>query len=203
MSKPPLAMTTPALSNRIATIPNAISLMRLVIAGALPMIPTDWRLPALATGAASDLVDGYLAKQLNQRTVVGQILDPIADKALVLSALVTLLLSGEIEWRELLLVLSRDVVVLVSALTALMLRDWRAFSRMKPSFMGKIATVFIYSWLVASMIPWAQPIRTPSFFIAVVCSAATAVEYLARYLREVTDLRARRTQPPPANNLVQ
>lgn len=185
------------LSNRIATVPNAISLMRLVIAGALPALPTDWRLPALATGAASDLVDGYIAKRFNQRTLVGQILDPIADKALVLSALLTLLLSREIEWWELLLVLSREAVVLLAAFTAIALRDWRAFSRMKPSLMGKIATVFIYTWLVASMLPWAHAVRAPAFFIAVVCSAATAVEYLARYLRELMDRRApsARTRP--------
>ena len=188
------------LSNRIATIPNAISLMRLIIAGTLPVMPADWRLPALAGGAASDLVDGYIAKKMHQRTMAGQILDPIADKALVLSALLTLLLSGEIEWWELLLVLTRDVVVLVAAMTALMLRDWRAFSRMKPSILGKIATVFIYTWLVASMIPWAEPIRAPAFYLAVMCSAATAVEYLARYLREVAGLRARQHSSSAATN---
>lgn len=183
------------LSNRIATVPNAISMMRLVIAGVFPMIPTDWRLPVLATGAVSDWVDGLIAKRMNVRTVAGQILDPVADKALVLSALLTLLLSGDIEWFELLLVLTRDVVVLLAAATALMLRDWRAFSRMKPSIMGKIATVFIYTWLVASMIPWADAIRAPAFYLAVVCSAATAVEYLARYLKEVADLRAKQMRP--------
>ena len=183
------------LSKRIATVPNAISLMRLVIAGGLPIIPADWRLPALATGAASDWIDGLIAKRMNIRTVTGQILDPIADKALVLSALLTLLLSGEIEWWELMFVLTRDVVVLLAAATALFLRDWRAIGRMKPSVMGKIATVFIYTWLVASMMTWADPIREPAFYIAVVCSAATAVEYLARYMREVANLRMRRASP--------
>jgi phosphatidylglycerophosphate synthase len=190
------------LSKRIATVPNAISLVRLIIAGTLPIMPADWRLPALAGGAASDLIDGLIAKRMNVRTITGQILDPVADKALVLSALLTLLLSGEIEWWELLLVLSRDVVVLIAAFTALLRRDWRAFSRMRPSIMGKIATVFIYTWLVSSMIHWAEPIRAPAFFVSVMCSGVTAVEYLARYLREVADLRARRSPAGPANTPV-
>lgn len=173
--------------DRFATIPNLISALRLVVAIGLPFVQPNWRLPLLLAGAASDWLDGLLAKLLNSRSTFGQMLDPIADKALFLSALLTLIISGEIRWWQLCLVLLRDFTVLIVSVTAVIRRDWWAFGRMKPTVLGKITTVLVFAWLMAVLVSWrwVEPLETPLFIAACASSALTAVEYFRRFAREL------------------
>src|SRR5436189_6176715 len=85
--------------------------------------PLNWqRWTAIAIfviAAASDGVDGYIARRYNQRSRLGVILDPIADKGLLVAAIITLSVSN---WRfELpvwfpVLVIARDVIVVTGAI---------------------------------------------------------------------------------------
>jgi CDP-diacylglycerol--glycerol-3-phosphate 3-phosphatidyltransferase len=107
--------------------------------------PEEWqRWSAVALfliAAASDGVDGYIARRYNQRSRLGVILDPIADKGLLLAAIITLSVSN---WRfELpvwfpVLVIARDVIVVTGAVALHMLNG---SVRVRPSWPGKIATV--------------------------------------------------------------
>lgn len=184
--------TSPA-ADRVLTIPNVISAMRLAIAIGLPFAEAAWRLPLLLLGAVSDWVDGFLAHFTNARSMVGQILDPIADKALALSALLTMLLAGEIFWWQVGLVLWRELAVVVICLEILRRRDWGALGLMRPMMIGKVTTVFLFTWLVAEMIawPWVAALRTPAFIAASICSFATALMYLRQFAMEL------RTRPWP------
>ena len=97
--------------------------------------------------AASDGLDGYVARHYKQRSTLGAILDPIADKGLLLSAIITLSISN---WSEIdpeygrfpawfpVLVITRDAVILVGA-GVLHLLNGKV--RVKPSWTGKVATV--------------------------------------------------------------
>jgi CDP-diacylglycerol--glycerol-3-phosphate 3-phosphatidyltransferase len=97
--------------------------------------------------AVSDGLDGYVARRYNQRSSLGVILDPIADKGLLLSGIITLSITN---WSESdpnygkfpiwfpVLVITRDVVILVGA-GVLQLLLGRL--RVKPHWTGKIATV--------------------------------------------------------------
>jgi phosphatidylglycerophosphate synthase len=172
-------------SRRVVTLPNAISALRLCMAVALPFVEPDWRLPLLIAGALSDWLDGLAAKLLRSRSAFGQLLDPIADKALFVSALLTLMFSGEIAWWHAILALMRDLVVLVVAATAILRRDWWAFGKMKPTVLGKITTVLVFAWLVALLVQWAPGARLPLLIAAAVSSAVTAAEYLRRFAREL------------------
>src|SRR4029077_16445139 len=113
--------------------------------------PLEWqRFTAIAiflVAAVSDGLDGYVARRYNQRSAHGVILDPIADKGLLLSGIITLSISN---WSESdpdygkfpiwfpVLVITRDVVILVGA-GVLQLLVGRL--RVKPHWTGKIATV--------------------------------------------------------------
>src|SRR5712672_2805966 len=113
--------------------------------------PLEWqRFAAIIVfllAAASDGLDGYVARRYNQRSRLGVILDPIADKGLLLSGIITLSISN---WSESdpdygkfpiwfpVLVITRDVVILVGA-GVLQLLVGRL--RVKPHWTGKIATV--------------------------------------------------------------
>ena len=97
--------------------------------------------------AVSDGLDGYVARRYNQRSKLGIILDPIADKGLLLSGIITLSLTS---WSEIepesgkfpvwfpVLVISRDSILLVGTLVLYLLNGK---VHVKPHWTGKIATV--------------------------------------------------------------
>lgn len=106
--------------------------------------PHDWeRFLAIfifLLAAASDGVDGYIARHYNQTSRLGVVLDPIADKGLLLSAIITLSFSNWTHEFPLwfpVLVITRDAVILIGA--AVMHHLTGSFV-VKPSWMGKTAT---------------------------------------------------------------
>lgn len=174
-----------ARTTRWGTVPNAISAARLVAAAVMPFVEERWWLSILIAGALSDWLDGLLAKRLNARSTMGQILDPIADKALFLSALLTLAMAHRIEWWQMGLIMLRDAAVLVVALFAgLWRRDWRSFKRMKPLIIGKATTVLVFAWLLSVLVhaPWVEAMRMPLFVMTAVSSAMAAGAYLQRFV---------------------
>ncbi|HJX25204.1 MAG TPA: CDP-diacylglycerol--glycerol-3-phosphate 3-phosphatidyltransferase [Chthoniobacterales bacterium] len=113
--------------------------------------PLEWQrfaaIVVFLVAAVSDGLDGYVARRYNQRSALGVILDPIADKGLLLSGVITLSISN---WSDVdpgygkfpvwfpVLVITRDAVILVGA-TVLHLLNGKV--RLKPSWTGKVATV--------------------------------------------------------------
>jgi cardiolipin synthase len=128
-----------------------------------------------------------MAQLLRSRSTVGQLLDPIADKALFLSALLTLMLSGDIRWWQAGLVLLRDFVVFAAVIITAVRSLWRDFTRMKPTVLGKITTVFVFIWLVAVLAPWewTHALRPGSFVAASASSAIAAIDYFRRMVPEL------------------
>jgi cardiolipin synthase len=114
--------------------------------------PLEWqRFTAIAIfliAAVSDGLDGYVARRYNQRSSLGVVLDPIADKGLLLSGIITLSISN---WSDIdpdygrfpawfpVLVISRDAVILVGAAVLYLLNGK---VQVKPRWSGKVATVW-------------------------------------------------------------
>ena len=126
--------------------------------------PLEWqRFAAIGIfilAAMSDGLDGYVARQYNQRSTLGVILDPIADKGLLLSGIITLSLTN---WSEFepesgkfpvwfpVLVISRDAILLVGTLVLYVLNGK---VHVKPHWTGKIATVLqmvAIGWLMLQL----------------------------------------------------
>ncbi|HYK23685.1 MAG TPA: CDP-diacylglycerol--glycerol-3-phosphate 3-phosphatidyltransferase [Candidatus Acidoferrum sp.] len=113
--------------------------------------PLEWQRFAAITifilAAVSDGLDGYVARRYNQRSTLGVYLDPIADKGLLLSGIITLSISN---WSESdpeygsfpvwfpVLVITRDAVILVGTMILYLLNGK---VHVKPNWTGKIATV--------------------------------------------------------------
>ena len=140
-------MTTPNKITiaRICLIPVFVMMAlyygRSVAAGA----PEEWmRWTAIAVfvlAAASDGIDGYIARRYNQMSQLGVILDPIADKGLLLSGIITLTVSNwqyEIPLWFPVLVISRDIIVVAGTVA---LHHFVGGVKVKPSWLGKTATV--------------------------------------------------------------
>lgn len=113
--------------------------------------PLEWQRYAaiiiFILAAVSDGLDGYVARRYNQRSTLGVYLDPIADKGLLLSGIITLSISN---WSESapgygrfpawfpVLVISRDAVILVGTMILYLLNGK---VHVKPNWTGKVATV--------------------------------------------------------------
>ena len=92
--------------------------------------------------AASDGIDGYIARRYHQKSRLGVILDPLADKGLLLSGIITLSMSNwayEFPVWFPVLVVARDIVIVSGTLT---LHFLNGSVHVKPSWMGKSATAF-------------------------------------------------------------
>lgn len=107
------------VSDRIVTVPNLVTLARLV---ALPFI---WRalvaenlvaaLVLVAVFSATDWVDGYLARRLDQVSKLGQLFDPLVDRALFAVVAIGAAASGLTGWWPVFAIVGRDILVLMAA----------------------------------------------------------------------------------------
>lgn len=108
---------TEVVTDRLLTIPNVLSLVRLA---ALPFIYFDVvsgregrALVILVVVSWSDWVDGYVARRFNQVSRIGRLLDPISDRLLVAVVGIALLIAGILPLWAVLLVLARDALMLM------------------------------------------------------------------------------------------
>ena len=126
---------------QILTAPNQLTLLRMIF---LPFIIIDlvkhdfkWALALFVLAGMSDGLDGLLARTLHQQTVLGQYLDPIADKLLMSTMFLVLSIERMIPWKYTVLVFSRDVSILLISGVLFMIAGMRDF---RPSIFGKANT---------------------------------------------------------------
>lgn len=134
----------------VINAPNIVTFSRIVL---IPLIigiyylPSDWLAPdrrdAAATAvfilaALTDWLDGFLARRLNQMSAFGAFLDPVADKLIVVGALIVLLQLGRVDALVALIVIGREIAI--SALREWMAKVGQAKS-VAVAFIGKLKTV--------------------------------------------------------------
>jgi cardiolipin synthase len=128
-------------------LPNFFTFLRIAL---IPVFGLLWLRgrpgPALLVFAAAgltDLLDGFLARTLHQRTRLGQLLDPAADKLTLLVAFLVAAASGALPWWLAALVIGRDVILsLGAALFAFVVHGRLEPSRWTPTRLGKYSTFF-------------------------------------------------------------
>jgi CDP-diacylglycerol--glycerol-3-phosphate 3-phosphatidyltransferase len=128
----------------------------------------------------TDVVDGWLARRWDQVTTFGVMVDPVADKALVGTALVALSLLGELPWWATLVVLGREAGI--TGLRMLVLRH----GLLPATRGGKLKCLTQNLVVVLYVLPLplaAQGIRAPVLLLAVASTVLTGVDYLARAVR--------------------
>ncbi|GGI04885.1 CDP-alcohol phosphatidyltransferase family protein [Egicoccus halophilus] len=112
-----------AASRRIWTIPNLLSFARLAILPVVYLDLTDGRFlrafVLLAVFAATDWLDGYLARQLDQVTELGKLLDPISDRILFVVVGIGFVVGGLLPWWVVAVLIARDLLVGLAGLALL------------------------------------------------------------------------------------
>jgi cardiolipin synthase len=137
----PTTSSDGASGGRVLTVPNLLSLLRL--AGVplflwLVLGPEEdaWALVVLMLSGVTDFLDGWLARKLDQQSVLGEILDPVADRLYILAVVVGLALREIIPWWLAVSLPLRDLLLwgLVPLLRT------RGYSALPVHFLGKAAT---------------------------------------------------------------
>jgi phosphatidylglycerophosphate synthase len=103
-------------------VADILTALRFPLAAAFPFVHAPaWQLVIVAAAALSDVADGFLARRLGSSRA-GAVLDPIADKAFMAVAFVTIARRGLLAWYELVGVLLRDILAVLGLLATWMLR---------------------------------------------------------------------------------
>ena len=140
------------MSSRIITLPNVLTVFRMAL---IPVFVSLlfyqkflFALGVFVIAGITDGLDGLLARRFHQQSPLGRILDPIADKMMLVTSFVVLSMRGvypnpmpnhlPIPFWVTITVISRDVFILVGAAAINMVSGFRAF---QPSLPGKISTV--------------------------------------------------------------
>lgn len=145
---------------KLSSLPNAISVFRiLLVAPVAVLIHRDDHLLALmlfAVAGVSDGIDGYLAKRFGWTSRLGTILDPLADKFLVLTTFLMLSFKGLLPAWLFVLVLVRDLGIL--SLSLYYLRRVGQSFEIRPQWSSKINTVLQIALVLAVMLRQVLPV---------------------------------------------
>ncbi|HEY8901608.1 MAG TPA: CDP-diacylglycerol--glycerol-3-phosphate 3-phosphatidyltransferase [Chthoniobacterales bacterium] len=182
------------------TIPMMLTVLRILLIPVFVMFaiyygasveakaPQEWlrwaAVAAFVIASVTDAFDGMIARRLHQESKLGALLDPIADKGLLLTAIITLSVSP---WHYALplwfpvLVIARDAVIVLGCVAMRMVQD---HLEVRPSFAGKAATALqmvAVAWAMFQ-IPYLEgPVWAAGFFTFV-----SGIEYVFRGVAQMT-----------------
>jgi cardiolipin synthase len=169
---------------QILTAPNQLTLLRMIF---LPFIVINvvkhdfkWALALFILAGMSDGLDGLLARTLHQQTLLGQYLDPIADKLLMSTMFLVLSIEQLIPWKYTVVVFSRDVSILILSGVLFIVAGLRDF---RPSIFGKantfaqVAAIFFVLLLLVEPVRWVWIARTIFLKATFIFTIVSAVHY--------------------------
>ena len=169
---------------QILTAPNQLTLLRMIF---LPFIVINlvkedykWALGLFVLAGLSDGLDGLLARKLHQQTLLGQYLDPIADKLLMSTMFLVLSIEHMIPWKYTVVVFSRDVsILLVSGVLFMIagLRDFRPSIFGKANTLAQVSAVFFVLLLLVEPARWIWIARTTFLRATFIFTIVSAVHY--------------------------
>jgi len=172
-------------------LPNLISLARLLsVPLTVWLILESQYLAAfwifIAAGV-SDGVDGFIAKRFDARTVLGSYLDPLADKVLLVSVYIALGYKGDLPSWLVILVVSRDFMIIGGSLLLLVLTDSFA---VEPLIVSKVNTLvqILLAGLVLAALGYLMNdmgMSTVLIYVATATTLASGAAYLATWWRRI------------------
>ena len=171
-------------ANPLRMAPNLLTLLRIFLAPFLVIAVMERRF-ALAfalflIAACTDAVDGLLARWLRQRTMLGQYLDPVADKLLLSSLFLVFTRMGILEPRVAILVFGRDIGMLLTAVILYATTNLRDFH---PSLLGKansfsqVVAIGVVLLNLISQQPWVATARVAMLDAVIFLTVASGFHY--------------------------
>jgi cardiolipin synthase len=159
----------------LGSLPNLLSCSRLVLAaGFVAAGATEARVGLIGVAAATDFLDGWVARRVRATSRWGALLDPIADRVFVLTVVGTYLFTGALSTGAYFILLMRDLATAVGFVVARVI-PWLRPVEFKARILGKVVTVLQLLTLAAVLV-W--PDAVPTLLGGV---AATSVLSIADY----------------------
>lgn len=167
------------------SLANKISITRIILIpffiGAVVYGRHDIALIFFGVAVISDGLDGFIARTFNQKTVLGTIIDPVADKLLLMSAYITLSImpsaAGHLRLPPYvpIVVISRDVMIVIGSLIVYLVKG---DLKVSPSIVGKVTTFFQMMTIVAVLM---QCRYSPAMWNAtVILTIVSGLDYIVR-----------------------
>src|ERR1051326_88872 len=182
------------LAVSLATTANQLTILRIVFVPVFIILlvynELGWAFGTFVLAGITDVLDGLIARRFGQKTSIGAVLDPLADKLLMTSSIVILSLP-QMEFLNtvprwlMIIIIFRDVFILLVSLIVVLMVGWRVFT---PSPYGKASTVMqVLTVLTVLYANW-QHIAVPElsilFYMTGLMTAFSGLHYLVRGLRQ-------------------
>ena len=188
------------LFTNVWNIPNALTMLRLVL---IPVfVYLFWKVDRKAAlvvflvASLTDMLDGMLARKLNQITDFGKLFDPLADKVMVLTALICQGLAGVFPWSAIIIVCCKELVMLLGGVFMLS-KNVVVYS----NYYGKAAQVFFIISLVLSFFHDELAAQNlPLDIILLWVTVGLALLAMAVYIFGAVKTILSRRKDPPAEN---
>ncbi|HIL42611.1 MAG TPA: CDP-alcohol phosphatidyltransferase family protein [Gammaproteobacteria bacterium] len=177
-----------------SSIPNALSILRIILT--VPVVITLLNQQYFLTiviffiAGITDALDGWIAKRFSFQTRLGSILDPFADKLLLMTSFVALYLIGLLPVWLLILIFVRDVMIIAGTVGYFLGSDNSEDELLTPSNLSKINTglqIALVLYLVASQI-YPSVLLQPTIILFIVIATSTVlsgVDYIWVWLEKV------------------
>ena len=182
--------------SQIFSAPNQLTLLRMIFVPFVVIHLVEgrflWALVVFVCAGFSDGLDGLLARKLHQQTLLGQYLDPIADKLLLSTMFLVLSILHKIPWKYTVVVFSRDISILAASAVLFAIAGLRDF---RPSIFGKANTFSqisaVFFVLLFATHPWgwvwiARTVFLRATFLFTIASALHYVILVQQRLRDHT-----------------
>lgn len=180
---------------RLVNLPNLISLGRLMSVPVITWLIMESRMAAafwlFVAAGATDAIDGFIAKRFNSRTELGAYLDPLADKALLVSTYVTLGITGLLPGWLVTLVVFRDVLIIGGALLIHTLRQTLTMQPLLISKLNTAAQIALAALVLAGAgLGFAAPdLRTALCVLVTVTTFLSGAAYVVAWGRRTPDMK--------------
>ena len=156
----------------LGNLPNALSCSRLVLAAGFVVTDgADARVGLIGVAAATDFLDGWLARRVHATSRWGALLDPIADRVFVLTVVGTFLFGGLLSTPAYFVLLLRDFATAIGFVVARMI-PWLRPVEFKARMLGKVVTVLQLLTLAAVL---AAPSAVPVLLAGVAVASLLAI----------------------------
>ena len=174
------------------TLANRLTILRILITPAVVILMLYNHMGAaialFLVAGVTDGLDGFVARRRGQRTALGMVLDPLADKLLLMSSVVTLTVLKELpRWFTIILV-SRDLILIGGSLIIYMFAGKRSFP---PSWLGKWTTAFQIATVLLAMLdnltPGLQWVVMPCAAVSTLLTISSGLQYISRGTRLLND----------------
>jgi len=178
----------------VLTTANQLTILRIVFVPVFIILlaygEIGWALSTFVAAGVTDVLDGIIARRFGQKTPIGAVLDPLADKLLMTASILLLSLpqmgfATAIPRWLMIVIIFRDVFILLVSLIVVLMVGWRVFT---PSPYGKASTVMqVLTVLAVLYVNW-KHMTVPElhilFYMTGLMTAFSGLHYLVRGLRQ-------------------